>query len=59
MATPDTSVSTIKFFIKSGKTKTDMSFIFFFNYVKAKSTYVLHVNLVEHNISVRGAARVE
>lgn len=31
--------------------------IFYFKLVKAASAYGLHVNLVEHNKSVKGAAR--
>jgi hypothetical protein len=45
----------VKILEKSGRT---VVVIFSFNVVKAKSAAVLHVNLVEHNKSVSGAASV-
>ncbi|MCI42635.1 hypothetical protein A2U01_0063872 [Trifolium medium] len=58
MATEEASVSTTKVLEKSGSTNTGVEVILFFNDVNAASAAVLHVNLLELNKSVSGAARV-
>lgn len=56
--TPKASVLIINVFVKSSKANIGMWVILFFNYVKAKLPSILQENLIEHNKSERGVARV-
>jgi hypothetical protein len=58
IATFEAPVSSVNILEKSGRTSARVVVIFSFNVVKAKSTVVLHINLVERNKSVSGAANM-